>query len=179
MKEKKHETAELLRVGTIVNTHGIRGEVRVLSITDFPEERYGAGNLLYLTHPQTKQELELTVESQRTHKQFQLLKFHGLDRIEDVEGFKGCPLYAKELLHNALEDGEFYFSDIIGCRVELEDGTIIGTVKSILQPGANDVWVVEEVGSRREILIPYIDPVVKQVNVEEKRILIVPMEGLL
>ena len=76
-----------------------------------------------------------------------------------------------------LEDGEFYFHEIIGCTVKTEDGVEVGTVKEILTPGANDVWVVKKGG--KEVLIPYIDDVVQSIDIDEKEIVITVMEGLL
>ncbi len=75
-------------VGKIVNTQGIKGEVRVISITDFPEKRYKPGNLLYLFLPKSNTPMELTVKSHRTHKNFELLTFEGLENINEVEKFR-------------------------------------------------------------------------------------------
>ncbi|MCG3056595.1 ribosome maturation factor RimM, partial [Escherichia coli] len=77
-----------------------------------------------------------------------------------------------------LEDGEFYFHEIIGCIVKTEEGQELGKIKEILIPGANDVWVVKGKDGK-EILIPYIDAVVQEIDVENKEIIITVMEGLL
>jgi 16S rRNA processing protein RimM len=165
-------------VGKIVNTHGIKGEVRVISKTDFPEERYKPGNQLFLFLPDTKEPIELTVQSHRTHKNFDLLTFKGYENINEVEKFKNGILKVPESQLGPLDEGEFYFHEIIGCLVFTVDGKEVGKVNEILTPGANDVWVVKSL-SGKEILIPYIEEVVKKVDVKEKIILIEPMEGLL
>ena len=76
-----------------------------------------------------------------------------------------------------LDEGEYYYHQIVGCQVFDEEGALLGTVKEILAPGANDVWVARTADGK-ELLIPYIDDVVKQVDVEAKRIVIRPLEGL-
>ncbi|PLR97298.1 ribosome maturation factor RimM [Bacillus sp. T33-2] len=165
-------------VGKIVNTHGIRGEVRVISRTDFADERYQPGNTLYLFMPGSDEPLELTVNSHRTHKSFNLLTFEGYDNVNQVEKMKGGILKITESQQGELEEDEFYFHQIIGCFVKTIDGTEVGKVTEILTPGANDVWVVKNEAGK-EILIPYIEDVVKKVDVNEKVIVIDPMEGLL
>lgn len=165
-------------VGKIVNTHGIRGEVRVISKTDFAEERYAKGNKLYLFMPDAKDPIELTVESHRVHKNFNLLTFKGYGNVNDVEKMKGGILKIREDQLTELEEDEFYFHEIIGCQVFTTDGEEIGKVREILTPGANDVWVIKGKGGK-DILIPYIEQIVKKVVIEEQTIIIEPMEGLL
>ncbi|WP_335870695.1 ribosome maturation factor RimM [Bacillus sp. 2205SS5-2] len=162
-------------VGKIVNTHGVKGELRIISSTDFPEERYRKGNVLSLFLE--KEEISLTVSSYRRHKNFDLLTFEGYENINDVERFKGGTLKVTEDQLSELEEGSFYFHEIIGCNVTTTSGEEIGEVKEILAPGANDVWVVK--GNKGEFLIPYIEDIVVSIDVEKKQIVIEPMEGLL
>lgn len=167
-------------VGKIVNTHGLAGEVRVITISDFKEDRYKPGSILYyFASSQAEEGQPLTVSSWRTHKQFDLLKFEGHHSIHDVEPYKGGWLKVKEEQRQPLPEGEYYFDQIIGCEVITEEGRTIGRVVSILTPGANDVWVVEPHGGKKEFLIPFIDEIVKEVDVEGKRIKIHVIEGLL
>jgi 16S rRNA processing protein RimM len=165
-------------VGKIVNTHGLKGEVRVISRTDFPEERYKVGNTLYLFLPKGNAPLELTVKAHRTHKNFDLLIFADFENVNDAEKLRDGILKIPESQLGELAEGEYYFHEIIGCHVETIDGETIGEVKDILTPGANDVWVIEGKNGK-DILIPYIEDVVKKVDPKEKIILIEPMEGLL
>lgn len=168
---------EYLNVGKIVNTHGIRGEVRVISQTDFPEERYqkGAKLVLFREH---KAPLELTVAGHRKHKNFDLLTFEGYPNINDVEPFRdGILKVSKEDLVD-LEENEFYYHEIIGLTVIEEDGRVIGKVKEILSPGANDVWVVQRKG-QKDALIPYIESVVKKIDLENEVVTVEIPEGLL
>ncbi len=165
-------------VGKIVNTHGIKGEVRVISKTDFPEERYSKGSKLFLFMPNANEPIELVVASHRTHKNFDLLTFEGCDNINDVEKMKGGILKVHESQLGQLGEDEYYFHQIIGCTVLTTTGEEIGEVKEILTPGANDVWVVKGKNGK-DILIPYIEPVVKKVDIQDRVITIEPMEGLL
>ncbi|AGT31516.1 16S rRNA-processing protein RimM [Geobacillus genomosp. 3] len=165
-------------VGKIVNTHGIRGEVRVISRTDFPEERYKKGNKLYIFRERDSEPIEVTVKSHRPHKSFDLLSFEGYDSINDVEPFKGAMLKVPESQLGELGEGEYYFHEIIGCTVVTEEGRTVGAVREILTPGANDVWVVRR-DDGTDALIPYIDEVVLRVDPEHNMIIIRPMKGLL
>ena len=138
-------------VGKIVNTQGLQGELRVLSVTDFADERFKKKSVLAL--------------------------FDDKDNyINDVEKYKGCSLKIAEENLTDLDDGEFYYHEIIGLDV-YEGDTLIGQVKEILQPGANDVWVVKRKG-KKDLLLPYIPPVVLDVDVAAGRIEVELMEGL-
>ncbi len=164
-------------VGKIVNTHGVKGEVRVISKTDFPEERYKPGNTLYL-FMEGKEPVQVTVGSHRLHKQFHLLQFEEISTLTEAETLKNALIKVPEDQLSPLAEDEYYFHEIIGCDVFSEEGDLIGKVKEILTPGANDVWVVGRQG-KKDALIPYIDAVVKDINVKDKTIKIHIMEGLL
>ena len=165
-------------VGKIVNTHGIRGEVRVISSTDFPEERYAVGNKLSLFKSDSKTPIVLTVASHRRHKNFDLLTFEGYLTIEMVQGFRDGILKVSENQLSELEGNEYYFHEIIGCTVNGTDGQEIGVITDILQTGANDVWTVKP-ASGKDHYIPYIEDVVKDIDIENKKITIDVLDGLL
>ncbi|MGG0276028.1 ribosome maturation factor RimM [Bacillus rhizoplanae] len=165
-------------VGKIVNTHGVRGELRVISRTDFPEERYKVGNTLYIWQEKGTEPLAVKITSHRQHKSFDLLTFEGYNNVNEVEQLKGTLLKVPEEQLGELAEGEYYYHEIIGCTVVTEDGETIGTIKEILSPGANDVWVIKQ-PKGQDVLIPYIEEVVLQVNIGEKLVTIQVMEGLL
>ncbi|BEV37758.1 ribosome maturation factor RimM [Bacillus stercoris] len=171
-------TKRWFNVGKIVNTHGIKGEVRVISKTDFAEERYKPGNTLYLFMDGRNEPVEVTVNTHRLHKQFNLLQFKERQSLNEVEELKNAIIKVPEEDLGELNEGEFYFHEIIGCEVFTEEGELIGKVKEILTPGANDVWVIERKG-KKDALIPYIESVVKHIDVSEKKIEIDLMEGLI
>ncbi|PGS53733.1 ribosome maturation factor RimM [Bacillus sp. AFS041924] len=167
-----------LNVGKIVNTHGVRGEVRVISRTDFPEKRYKKGNKLYLFKEKETTPIELIVTSHRVHKNFDLLTFEGYESLNSVEPLKNGILKITDDQLHKLDKNEYYYHEIIGCVVETIDGEEIGKIKEILSPGANDVWVVQRKGEK-DALIPYIEQIVKEIDVENKKVKIELMEGLL
>jgi len=169
--------AEMMyNVGKIVNTHGIRGELKVLRITDF-EDRFQIGETLYIAR-ENADPVPLTIDNHRMNKGFDRVHFTDYDDINDVEAFKVAYLQIAESHLTELDENEFYYNEIIGCDVFTANGENVGIITEILAPGANDVWVVKrENGS--EVLIPYIEDIVKSVNVERADITIEPMEGLL
>ncbi|MGD8190175.1 ribosome maturation factor RimM [Brevibacillus ginsengisoli] len=172
MTEKHYYT-----VGKLVNTQGLRGEVRVVSTTDFADERFAVGNELLLFHPTLHKPLTVKIASRRSHKEFELLKFEGLDSINDIEKYKGGELKISEDELLELEDDEFYIHQLVGCQVFTDEGEDLGKIVEILQPGSNDVWVVK--GKRGEILLPFIDDCIKEVDVVNKRVVCHILEGLL
>ncbi len=167
-----------LRVGKIVNTHGIRGEVRVISNTDFAEERYAVGARL-MVQTEGQQEVQVVVANHRKHKQFDLLQFEGYPTINDVEWLKGCTLFVSAADLHELEEHEYYYHEIIGCTVVTEQNEALGKVKEILATGANDVWVVQRSNGEKDLLLPYIEDVIKEIDISKKTIRIHLLEGLL
>ncbi|MFD2628362.1 ribosome maturation factor RimM [Oceanobacillus kapialis] len=167
---------KLYNIGKIVNTHGIRGEVKVVRISDF-EERFTVGNKVFAVKDKGEP-VALTIASHRIHKGFDLVQFEGYGNINDVEVFKGGYLKISEEQLTELENNEYYYHEIIGCEVVTNHGETLGVIKEILSPGANDVWVIRR-HKERDLLIPYIEDVVKEVSIQEKKVIIEPMEGLL
>ena len=166
-----------LKVGKIVNTHSLKGEVKVISSTDFEEQCFEKGTELLITRGNQVVK-EVTVESYRTHKNNLLVKFVGIDSIEEAEKLKNLQIKIDSDNIGELEENEFYFHEIIGCEVFDENGKSLGEISEILTPGANDVWVIKSQNGK-EILIPYIEDVVKKIDVENKKIDIEVMEGLI
>lgn len=167
----------LIRVGSLVNTQGIQGEVRVISHTDFPEKRFAKGAKLILVHPNFP-ETELVVESARVHKNFHLLKFKGHPSINDVEKYKGGELKIRESELAPLPEGSNYIFELVGCRVVTDEGEELGELVDVLQPGANDVYVVKP-SKGKDILLPAIPDCIKEVDIPNKMIRVHLMEGLI
>ena len=163
-------------VGKIVNTQGLQGELRVLSVTDFSEERFKKGSKLSIFDDKNQFVMEVEIASHRKQKNFDIVKFKGLYHINDVEKYKGCSLKVAEEDLADLEEDEFYYHEIIGLDV-YEGYQLIGQIKEILQPGANDVWVVARKG-KRDLLLPYIPPVILKVDIPNGRVEVDIMEGL-
>lgn len=165
-----------VEVGKFVNTHGVKGEIKIKSNSDFTDTRFQPGEIVTIER-EDQQPIEFTIASHRVHKGFHLVTFEGVNNINDIEYLKGETLL-QERDHEEIELGEheYFYSDIIGCTVFDDDGTPIGRVINIMETGANDVWIVK---GEKEYLIPYIADVVKDVDVEGRSITITPMEGLL
>ena len=163
-------------VGKIVNTQGLQGEMRVLSVTDFAEERFKKGNKLALFDKKDQFVMDVEIASHRKAKNFDIIKFKGMYHINDIEKFRAFSLKVAEEDLSDLEDGEFYYHEIIGLEV-YENDVLLGTIKEILQPGANDVWVVKRKG-KRDLLLPYIPPVVLGIDIEQGRVDVEIPEGL-
>ena len=163
-------------VGKIVNTQGLQGEMRVLSVTDFAEERFKKGNKLALFDKKDQFVMDVEIASHRKAKNFDIIKFKGMYHINDIEKFRDFSLKVAEEDLTDLEDGEFYYHEIIGLEV-YENDLLLGTIKEILQPGANDVWVVKRKG-KRDLLLPYIPPVVLGIDIEQGWVDVEIPEGL-
>ncbi|OPA77555.1 ribosome maturation factor RimM [Paenibacillus selenitireducens] len=171
-------TEKLFTVGTIVNTHGIRGELKVVAHTDFPEERFQKKSKLFMHHADTQQTIPVEVESSRSQKNMFVIKFSGFNNINEVEKYKGWLLKVSESDREALDEDEYYYSDIIGCQVVTDEGEELGVIHEILSPGANDVWVVKR-KKGGDVLLPVIDEVILDINITDKVIRVHIMEGLL
>lgn len=167
----------LLTVGKIINTHGIRGELKVVRISDF-EERFTKGNQLELVNDKNEIQKTLTISKHRVHKGFDLIQFKEISDLTTAELYKNHYLKIKKDQLTPLDKDEYYYYEIIGLMVETTSGEQIGKIKEILSPGANDVWVVSR-ENEDDVLIPYIREVVKKVSLDTKKVVIEPMEGLL
>lgn len=161
-----------IEVGTVVGTHGIKGEVKIYATTDFADSRFAVGNTvtLVLNH----QEVELEIASHRYHKKMDLVKFVGLDSINDVEKYRGAIVYANQ--DDDLEDGEYYYGDLIGCAVQDEDGRDLGEVISILEMPTQDVLEVED--ENGTYMIPYVDAFILDEDIENGVITVSLIEGM-
>ncbi|AVW10294.1 ribosome maturation factor RimM [Lactiplantibacillus paraplantarum] len=169
------------RVGTLVNTHGIRGEVKVVVVTDFPEERFKVGQqlILFKSPDATMGGVTVTITKSREQKGLYFLTFKGFDNINDVERYKGWTIKVPaEALHD-LPAGEYYYHQIVGLQVVTTADEPLGTIKEILSPGANDVWVVQREHGQSDVLLPKIPQVIKNVDLATGVVTVELMEGLI
>lgn len=166
---------DLLRVGVIANTHGIRGEVKVFPTTD-EKERFK--NLKKVILDMGKEQKVLEIQSVRFFKNLVILKFKGIDNINDIEMYKGKDLLVTREDAVPLEEGEYFIADLLDLDVYSDEDEKIGVLYDVMQTGANDVYVVKtEEG--KEILLPAIDECILDINLEESRMTVHIMEGLL
>ena len=165
---------ERFQVGVITTPHGLRGEVKVYPTTDDPL-RFKILKELILKEKRSERVLRIRIV--KFFKQFVILGFEGMDRIEDVEALRGCPLLVERRDAAPLEEDEYYVADLIGLSVRDEDGNEIGTLKEVLETGANDVYVVEREGLK-DLLLPAISQCILDVQPEEGFITVHIMAGL-
>ena len=164
----------LLRVGVISNTHGVRGEVKVFPTTD-DSTRYKKLKKVILDTG--KEYINLEIQSVRFFKNLVILKFKGIDTINDIEKYKGMDLLIPREEAVPLEENEYFIYDIIDAEVVNETGDRIGHLKEVLTTGANDVYVVET-EEKKEILLPVIDECILDINIEEKKVVARILPGL-
>ncbi|MEG0592478.1 MAG: ribosome maturation factor RimM [Coprobacillus sp.] len=154
---------ERVIVGKIVNTHGIKGELKVKSSTDFIEDRFKKGNHLVIDYQ--GQNIEMEVKSYRIHKGHVLVAFKDCEDINLVEKYKGSHLYANKD-DSLLDEGEFYVSDLIGCEV-YDNDILLGKVSDVQLYDHHDILVVE---GQKRILIPYVDAFIINEDIDKMRI---------
>ncbi|MDN6899499.1 ribosome maturation factor RimM [Oenococcus sicerae] len=163
--------SHLLRIGRVLNTHGIAGELKIDAVTDFPSQRFAKKTELMIGRE------KLIVKSSRPFKNFWLLQLLDHENINLVEKYKGQDIFIEDDQQLELAEGEYLVSQIIGLQVIDEQGNTIGQVTDSFHTGANDVWTIKKV-TGKEILIPYIDEVVKKVDLKQAVITVSLLEGL-
>lgn len=165
------------QVGVIASTHGLQGEVNVFPTTEDPSRFKKLKKVTLHTH--RGEEIELDVVSARFFKKFVIVKFKQFNNINEVEKFRGCELTIDRKDAIKLQPGEFYCADLIGLTIVDEDGNELGTLTEILQTGANDVYEMQLKDSDEKVYIPAIKDCVKEINVEDRKIVIHVMPGLM
>ncbi|MGO1367895.1 MAG: ribosome maturation factor RimM [Senegalia sp. (in: firmicutes)] len=159
-----------IKVGKIINTHGLKGELKILALTD-DENRFEDLNEIYI------EDTKYTIEKVRYKKNFPMIKFKEFSDINEVLKFKDKYIYIDEKDLVELEKDSYFIFQIKGLMVKTVDGLEIGIVKDVLSPGANDVYVVD--GKEKDHLIPAVKEFIKDINLDEGHIIIKPIEGLL
>lgn len=160
-------------IGKIVNTQGIKGEVRVIPSTDSPE-RFELLKEIYVDKRGTIEKLE--IQNVRYHKQFVLLKIKGIDDMTTAETFKNCEIRIPKELALPLDENEYYISDLYDMAVFTNEGEDLGFIKDIIFTGANDVYVVKN--NENEILIPAIKQCILKVDIKENKMTVKLLNGL-
>lgn len=166
---------DLLKVGVITSTHGIRGEVKVFPTTDDPARFKRLKEVIMETG---REQITLQIEGVKFFKQFVILKFRGMDSIEAVEKYRQNSLFVTRQNAVRLSRDEYFIADLIGLKVIDEEDRQVGTLLDVIETGANDVYVIDMTDGR-ELLLPAIKQCVLKVDVEEGWIRIHILEGLL
>jgi 16S rRNA processing protein RimM len=165
---------DLLQVGVITTTHGVRGEVKVFPTTD-DAGRFRKLKQVILDDGKEKRELEIA--SVKFFKNLVILKFKGIENINDVEKYRRATLWVTRENAVPLAENEYYIADLIGLNVISEDGEALGVVSDVLQTGANDVYVVSKEGTE-DLLLPAIKECIKQIDIENGTMRVYLMPGL-
>ena len=166
---------ELLRVGVISSTHGLKGEVKVFPTTDDVNRFKDLGSVILDTG---KEKMYLEIEHVKFFKKFAILKFKQYDHINDIEQYKGKDLLVERKDVAELKEGEFFITDMIGMKVILDDGEHFGELKDVLVTGANDVYVVAS-EKHGEVLLPAIKSCIIDVDIEKGIMTVRLMKGLI
>lgn len=166
---------EFFKVGVITSTHGVRGEVKVFPTTDDPRRFKRLKEVLLDTG---KERLSMEIERVKFFKQFVILKFKGIDNINDVEKYRQKELYVPRKNAVRLSRDEYFVADLMGLRVVDEADAEVGILEEVMETGANDVYVIRMTDGK-ELLLPAIKQCVLEVNVEEGFVRVHIMDGLL
>lgn len=166
---------EFLEIGQIVNIFGIKGVVKVKPFTD-DIKRFDDLKKVYVENNNNKKEYE--IEEVKYHKDMVLIKFKGIDKIEQAELLRNCYLKVNRNDEPELEEGTYYIVDLIGLDVYSDEGNLIGKVDDIFNNGSCDIYAVkDELG--KQLLLPAISDVIKEINLEENKIIVHILKGLI
>ena len=149
---------DLITIGIIIAPHGVRGEVRIVPLTDFPE-RFENLKTVFL-----EDDSKMELESVKFSNKFIIAKFKNINSRNDIEIFNGKLLMLNRSDIPSLPEGEYYNFDIIGLEVIDDKGSKLGKITEVLKTGSNDVYVVE---GKKQILVPALKKVVKEINLTD------------
>lgn len=158
---------DLFNIGQIVNTHGVRGEVKVIPLTD-DINRFKKLKSVLIDNVQRK------VLSCKFQKDRVILKIEGIDTMDEAEGYKKKYICVERTEAIKLPKDTYFIKDLIGCQVSDTEGKVLGNIDEVLQTGSNDVyWIKGEKG--KELLIPVLKEIVLDIDINERKIIIKPV----
>lgn len=166
---------EYLEVGQIVNTNGLKGLLKINPFTD-DITRFERLKTIFIEHK--KELLEFEIESVRYQKKQVLLKLKGIDTIEEAEKYREDYLKINRNKEEKLPEDTYYIVDLIGLDIYTDNGELLGKLDDIFSTGSNDVYVVKN-SEGKQILLPAISDVIKNIDLEQKKIVVNLIEGLL
>lgn len=166
---------ELVAIARVVKPRGLRGELVSDILTDFPERFDGLKTVTAVLPDGERRELK--IENAWFQKDRIVLKFKGIDSIEDAEQLRAAEVCIDEADAVELEEGEFFDWQLEGCEVATTQGDAVGKVRELMRTGGTEILVID--GVEKELLVPFAETICVEVDVENKRIVIDPPEGLL
>lgn len=161
-------------IGKLINSHGIKGEVKIFPLTD-NVERFNNLKSAYLG----ENKIPVNVEGVKYHKGIAILKFKEYNDINDILKYKDSYIFVDDENRVVLPENHFFISDLLNCRVNDTSGNYIGIIKDVIQGYSNDVYVIMDESNNKEYLIPVVKEFVKDVNINDKLIIIDPIEGMI
>ena len=168
-KSLPSEADRRIIIGKVGAPHGVKGEVKIIPMTDFPERFDG------MTHCFIGDRL-ITIKGARHQKNHVLMVFDGITTREDAAALTGAFISVDRSEAMPLKDGEYYTADIIGLSVEETDGTVLGVVTDVIRTGSNDVYVVSLPGRSEDVLVPALKKVVREISIEDGRMVVLMPE---
>lgn len=165
---------DLLQVGVIANTHGVRGEVKVFPTTD-DVNRFK--NLKMVILDTGKEQWDLEITQVKFFKNLVILKFKGIDNINEVEKYKGMGLFVTRENAVKLAKNEYFIADLMGLKVVSDEGEDLGEISDVLQTGASDIYVVSK-EKTIDLLVPAIKECILDINLKKGVITMHLLEGL-
>ena len=166
---------DLVAIARVARPHGIRGEVIADILTDFPERFEGLESVTAKIDDSGRAELK--IERCRFHQGRVMLKFAGIDSVEAAEQLRNAEICVAEAEAVELEADEYFDWELAGCRVATLAGEELGTVAEVMRTGGTEILVIR--GGERELLVPFARAICPEVDIENKRIVVDPPEGLL
>ena len=163
-----------LEIGQIVNTFGIKGMVKVKPFTD-DIKRFDSLKKVYIEKNSNKKEYE--IEEVKYHKNMVLIKFKGIENIEQAERLRNSYLTISRDSAEELEEGRYYVVDLLGLEVYTDEQILLGTLEDIFNTGSNDIYVVKN-EEGKQILLPAIQDVIKKIDIENKKVIVHLLPGL-
>ncbi len=174
-KSNPPDPARLIPLGRVVNTHGVRGEIRLLPYA-FPCQTLAKGLTVFLLEKDDEIR-PYTIVGIRSHRPFVLLKLETIDSLELAETLREKTLAVEESVLPPVQDGEYYYYQVIGLSVRTTAGREIGVISQVFFSGGHDIWVVQE--GKKEYLIPVTEEIVRVIDIPGGHVVIEPLDGLL
>ena len=166
-----------LKIGKIIDSHGLDGTFKVFNTTDSPKKRYAKGNKVYLYNESTDERLELTVERFRLSGQIAFVKLEGIDNPESAKEFKGFEIHTIKD-RNDLEVGYYFYEDLVGCAIIDQNNNELGKVSKVEEFPAQITLRVKR-SNGKDFFVPFVKQFIKKVDIDAKKIHIEVIEGML
>lgn len=159
------------KIGKILSTHGLKGEVKIQSTSDF--NRFESGKVIYVSFHDTME--KLIINSARTFKTFYIVSFLGIDDIDKVIKYHSCELFVSENERDELPENEYYYSDLIGLKVYNEENVFRGTISEVIEVPQGHILAIIN-GDKKRALVPFRDEFIAEID--EEKIIVKEIEGL-